>query len=246
MRVALALIALLAASASAGAARPPVALIASPARLTLAGSATGTVSVTNSGTEPVVVDTARAGYAFDLRGRPRAVAPRSPWLAVLPRRLTLAPGASAPVTVRSTAPRGAEPGEHSELVLLTTRPRAGGSVGVRMRLGVVVVVRVPGRVQRRFDVLRVRARPRRLELLVANRGNVTEAVRRACWLITVRRAGRVLARLRPAERQLLPRTSGFVDVPAARTPFIRVSIVVRFAPGPPCLGARARVFALRR
>ena len=97
---------LLAASTPTGAARPPVALIASPAHVALAGSARAPVAVTNSGTEPVVVDVARAGFALDLRGRPRAVSRRISWLAVVPRSLVLAPGATAPLTVSAKYIRG--------------------------------------------------------------------------------------------------------------------------------------------
>src|SRR5262249_14485032 len=101
----------------AGAARPPVALIASPAHGALARSGRSVVTVTNSGTEDAVVDVLRAGYGLDLRGRPRVVARRASWLAVVPARLTLASGESKSITVVSRLPRRAQPGDHPELVL---------------------------------------------------------------------------------------------------------------------------------
>jgi hypothetical protein len=241
----LVLAALLAASASAGAARAPVWLIASPAHLAIRGSGAGVVGLTNSGSQSAVVDAARGGFALDLRGRPRVLARRVSWLSVRPARLTLAPGATASVKVSARVPRGAEPGDHSELVLLTTRPLAGAGLAVRMRLGVVVVVRAPGKVVRRLAVLGVRARRGRLDLLVANRGNVTERVSRACVRVTIRRGARVLARLRPLERDLLPHTAGIVEVPYRRPPHGRVSARIDLAPGPPCLAGRWRVFGLR-
>jgi hypothetical protein len=206
-------LAALAASASAGAARPPVALIASPPHLALTGRSAGIVLVTNTGTRAVVVDVTRAGFALDLRGRPRVVAGRRRWLSVRPKRLALAPGASTPVAVRSVVPRGAEPGDHTALVLMTTRPSSLDTLAVRVRLGVVVAVRVPGKVVRRVRVLRVRVtHGRTLRLLVANRGNVTEKPVRGCLRLTLRRHRRLVARLRPLVHELLPRTAGLVEL----------------------------------
>jgi hypothetical protein len=214
------LTAALLAPALAGAGRPPVSLVASPAHVALAGKARGTIHVTNSGLEAVVVDVTRTGFAFDLRGRPRIV-PRgaraaASWLAVRPRRLTIEPGGEAALTVASTLPRRAEPGDHGELVLLTTRPVRAAGIAVRMRIGVVVVVRAPGKVVRRLSLLALRARragnARMLELLVANRGNVTEALGRGCVTVSLLRGGRVLVRLHPAPRELLPRTRGIVEL----------------------------------
>jgi len=235
----------LAASASAGAARAPVSLVASPAHLAIRGSGAGTVGVTNTGSRPAVVDAVRGGFALDLRGRPRVRARRVSWLSVRPARLTLAPGASASVEISARVPHGAEPGDHSEVLLLTTRPIASAGLAVRMRLGVVVVVRAPGKVVRRLAVVRVQARRRRLELLVANRGNVTERVSRACTRVTIRRRARVLARLRPLERDLLPHTTGIVEVPYRSLARGRLSATVELSPGPPCLGGRWRTFGLR-
>ena len=195
---------------------PPVALIASPSHVALKGSARAPVTVTNSGTRPVVVDVARAGFALDLRGRPRAVSRRSSWLAVGPRRLTLAPGAAAALTVSAHVPRRAEPGDHSELVLLTSRPPMRRGIPVRLRLGVVVVVRAPGKVVRRVSAVSIRVRPsgkaRVLGLLLANLGTVTESVGGPCNVLWLHRRGRILARLRAVERSILPHTRGLVEL----------------------------------
>ena len=67
------LLALVFASADASGARPPVALTISPGHLELAGTGRATVRVTNSGRNPVVLDVRRAGFALDLRGRPKIV-----------------------------------------------------------------------------------------------------------------------------------------------------------------------------
>ena len=241
----LVLAALLVASASAGAARAPVSLIASPAHLAIRGSGAETVGLTNSGSRSAVIDAVQGGFALDVHGRPRVLVRRASWLGVRPARLTLAPGARASIEISARVPRGAEPGDHSELVLLTTRPLAGAGVAVRMRLGVVVVVRAPGKVVRRLAVVRVQARRRRLELLVANRGNVTERVSRACTRVTIWRGARVLARLRPLERDLLPHTVGLVEVPYRHSQRGRFSATVELSPGPPCRAGRVHTFGLR-
>ncbi|HZT45662.1 MAG TPA: hypothetical protein VFA24_05730 [Gaiellaceae bacterium] len=227
--------------------RPPVSLVASPAHVALTGAAREAVTVTSSGRQPVVVEVARAGYALDLRGRPRVARLRSSWISVWPRRARIVPGGRATFVVASTPPRRAEPGDHSELVLLVTRPLRTAALSVRLRLGVVVVVRVPGRIVRRLDPLRVRVRARRLELLVANRGNVTETIGGRCVAVAVRRAGRLVARLHPRPRTLLPHTTGLLELPfrglSPRRGRLRIGVAI--SPGPPCAQPRRRAFAIR-
>jgi hypothetical protein len=220
---------LLLASASAGASRvrPSVALTASPSHVRLAGAGRAVVRVTNPGATQLVVDVRRAGFALDLRGRPRIVPARgvrrtaARWLSFHPRTLVLGPGATRPVRIVSRPPARAEPGDHDALVLLTSRRRVKRRVAVRMRVGVVVAVRVPGVVRRRLDLHRVRVvgvgRVRTLELLVANRGNVTESFSRRRSMVSLRRAGRGLARLTAAPRTLRPRTTGVLQFRLQRT-----------------------------
>lgn len=218
--VAAALLLLAPAHAGASRTRPAAALSVSPARVRIAGAARTTIRLANPGHDPLVVDVARGNVALDLRGRPRVV-PRgrttlsaSSWLALRPRRLVLAPGAAAMLTVSSALPARAEPGDHHALVLLTTRAPGTRSVSVRARVGVVVTVRVPGKVVHRLAIDRLRARPAArvhvLAVTLANRGNVTERLSRI--RLTLRRAGRVVARLRSAPRDLLPRTRGLVQL----------------------------------
>jgi hypothetical protein len=70
-----------------------------------------------------------------------------------------------------------------------------------MRIGVVVYVRVAGRIVHRLELGALRLRRRALELVVANRGNVVEYARARIVLL---RRGQVLARLGSAGRTLLP------------------------------------------
>jgi len=214
----LVLLALASASAGASGLRPPVALTASPAHVDLAGTGRATVRVTNSGTHPVVLDVRRAGFALDLRGRPKIVSQHdvgrtaAAWLGLRPRTLSLKPGATGSVTIASTVPTRAEPGDHDALVLFTTRRRAADGLAVRVRMGVVVVVRAPGEIVRRLEVRRLRVmrrgRVRTLELSVMNRGNVTESFTRPRMLVSLDRGGRRIARLHGAPRELRPRTRG--------------------------------------
>jgi hypothetical protein len=206
------------ASAGASGARAPAALTASPARVELAGAGSAVVHVMNRGDERAVVDATRAGFALDLRGRPEIVAARHAgrsarsWLRLRPRTLVLQPGASRALTVAVTPPRAASPGDHDALVVLTTRPRARNRVAVRMRMGVLVVVRVPGRLVHRLQLRGLRVVDRRLahilELIVLNRGNVIESFARRRAVLSLHRSGRRIARLTAEPRTLRPGTRG--------------------------------------
>jgi len=214
-------LALASASAGASGARPPVALTASPSRLELDGTSQATVRVTNGGASRIVLDVGEAGFALDLRGRPRVVArgtaqrSAAGWLAFRPRRLVLRPGASGSVLVASKVPSRAEPGDHDALVLFTTRRRVADGLSVRIRMGVVVLVRAPGKIVRGIQArgLRVvrRGRVRTLELSLVNRGNVTESFERARALVSIERDGRRLARVRGEARELRPHTRGVLE-----------------------------------
>jgi hypothetical protein len=214
-------LALASASAGASGARPPVAISASPSRVELTGAEQAFVRVTNRGASRVVLDVAQAGFALDLRGRPRVVARRSSprsaagWLAFRPRRLAVKPGASGSVAVASRIPPRAEPGDHDALVLFTTQRRAGDGLAVRIRMGVVVVVRAPGAVVRRVQARRLRlvrrGRLRTLELMLVNGGNVTESFARSREIVSLERGGRRLLRLHGVPRELRPHTRGVLE-----------------------------------
>lgn len=185
-----------------GAGRPPVALSVSPARVELAAPGSRIIRLRNVGARRVVVDIAR-----------KALGPRPPakaWLTIAPARLVLPPASTAAFTVRVTQRGHAGPGDHHVLVLLTARPLVSTRVAVRMRLGVVVRVRVPGRIVRHLELQGLRVRrhgeTRLLLASVANRGNVSEELGGRVT-ISLRRRGRLLARL-PASgrRELRPGT----------------------------------------
>jgi hypothetical protein len=239
------------APAGAGTTRPPLGLTVTPARVALAGTGKASVRITNPGRGAVLVDVGRAGFSLDLRGRPRVVARAAPraataWLTVQPKHFVLPAGASKWLTVSSRLPRRAEPGDHDALVLFTTRPRRSAGVAVRMRIGVVVVVRAPGRVVRSVGIraLRVRraGRTRTLELVLANRGNVTEAIDAVRIRLSLVGKG-VRASVRAETRALRPRTNGVVQFRyrGRLAGWITARVRLTLEPGRPALSRTFRV-----
>jgi hypothetical protein len=193
-------------------ARPQLSLVAEPARVQLDGPGSQAIQVTNRGSSAVVLDVQRAGFALDLRGRPKIVAAkRAAWLSVRPKRIAIAAGDAATVTVRAVVPRGARPGDRASLLLLASRPLAKGAVAVRVRLGVVVVMRVPGKVVHKLRVVGMRARGRVLTVRLANRGNVAELLNGGRVVMTLWRKGRLLARLATTPRELLPGATSLLE-----------------------------------
>jgi hypothetical protein len=219
--------------------------------VTLTGAEHRTIRVTNSGRAAAFVDVAPAGFALDLHGRPRIV-PRTDAAAsrleVQPRRLALQPGEASTLTVAAAVPPHVRPGDHPALVLLTTQPRRGAGVGVRLQIGIVVIVRVPGVVAHRLEVRRLRVRRMRsadlLELSILNRGDVTERLARDRVRVTLRRHGRVIARLRAVPREVFPRspaTETFRYRGRLRGPVTALVEVARAANGVPILRRTYRI-----
>jgi hypothetical protein len=183
----------------AGADRPRIAFSVSPARLAIAAPGSRRINVRNDGTEQVVVAVAR-----------RAITPQAAGttlLKIVPGRLLLRSGRSGVLTLRARRPRGAEPGDHPVLVLLTTRSMRSGRVTLHVRLGVRVSVRVPGPIVRHVALGGLRVRPARsgrfMFVPIANRGNVTVELRGQVSTSLYRR-GRQVARLRPLAPRALP------------------------------------------
>lgn len=190
----------------------PIALSASPARMTLAVHETQTVRLTNAGRSVVLVDVAPAGFTLGLRGRPKIVPrTRARWLRVWPTRVTLRPGGAASVSVSSGA-ASPGPGDHAALVLVRTAAGARNGIAVRMQIGIVVVLRVPGAIVHRLRLQGARVGRGGLELAFRNDGNVGERLGPSRVRVLLRRRGRLVATLRVARRELLPHTSGLAAV----------------------------------
>jgi len=119
-------------------------------------------------------------------------------------------------------------------------------VRLRLRVGVIVVLHVRGRIVRRLEarVLTVRhaGRRRLLELLLVNRGNVTERLGGARLRLLLLRYGRTLATLRPRRRELLPRSRGIAQFTYRGR--VRGNVVARVELRPPAHG-RPRTFRIR-
>jgi len=139
------------------------------------------------------------------------------WLRTWPKRIRLAPGGRGVLRVRAVPSPRTAPGDYPALVLLTTRPLGVRHVRVRLRVGVIVDLRVRGRIVRRLDaraltVRRSEAR-RLLELRLVNRGNVAEQLAGDGLRLSLLRDGRKLVSLRPRSRELLPHSVGIAVFP---------------------------------
>jgi hypothetical protein len=211
-------LALLASAASAGASSDPTSLGVSawPARLVVPAPGRATVGVANPDDDPVAVVASPLAYALDARGRPRIEPVRSRWFTVRPRHLVIGAHGLARLQVTVRRPTGARPGDHAELLLLSTQPRAGRRIFARLRIGVVVVVRVPGKLVHRLRVERIRGRSVRggttIDATVANRGNVDEWLARGRVTVAVVGRGWRLIGVPREGRRLLARSTGVVEV----------------------------------
>ena len=209
------------------AAPPPVALSVSPARIALVAPASRAIELHNIGAERVAVDVTRA--SSDGRGAAKEL------LAIRPRHIVLGAGSHRVLTLRAGASGRAGPGDHQLRLLFVARPAHAGRVAVRLRLGVGVRVRVPGRTVRRLFVRGLRVRPisgaRVLLVSVANTGNVTEQLR-GRLTVTLFRRGRFVSRLRSrAAHELSPGTHAVVPLRYRGPARGLVTAVVRAGPG---------------
>jgi hypothetical protein len=163
-----------------------------------------------------------------------------------PKRIRIAPGGKGVLQVRAVPPPRAAPGDHPALVLLTTRPLGVHHVRVQLRVGVIVDLRIRGRILRRLDARALTVRRsgtlRLLELRLVNRGNVTERLAGDGLRISLFGDGRELVTLRPRSREVLPHSAG-IAVFAYRGHF-RGTVVARVELRSP-LGGPRRLFRIR-
>lgn len=209
------------AAAGASSGLPTLSVAAWPARTVVTAPGRTTIHVDNPGPDAIVVDAAASGYALDLRGRPvlRPGRATGTWLVIRPTRVVVHARSRAEVSVVVERPRTARPGDHALVVLLTTRVPSGRKVLARLRIGVVVVVRVPGAATRllRVDGLQVERRGRRtlLGVSVVNEGNLDEWISKRRLEIRLLRRGRLIATLEAVPRRLLARAHGLVEARSA-------------------------------
>jgi hypothetical protein len=119
-------------------------------------------------------------------------------------------------------------------------------VRLRLRVGVIVDLRIHGRIVRSLDARALTVRRNRalrlLELRLVNRGNVTERLAGDGLRISLLRDGRKLVTLRPRDRELLPHSVG-IAVFAYRGQ-LRGPVLARVELQPPVRGT-ARSFLVR-
>jgi hypothetical protein len=213
-----------------------VGLSVTPPRLIVPAGLAAEVVMTNPGpnAETYTLDT--GNYTIRPDGRvvvdPALPPARSAkrWISVLPRTLRLDPGRSATVTVVTRRVRIAAPGDHQAVVLATAGAPASSGVSVRARVGIPVLVRVPGGITREISV----AKPRvvvisgspALRLRLRNIGNVNERLLPGQIQLQVVRRGRVVRRVAGPARTLLPGGVSFLTVPY-RGPAGAVTLVAR-------------------
>jgi hypothetical protein len=192
-----------------------VSLSVSPAHVTLAAGTRTAVHVEAGARAGMILRTSVAGFTLDLRGRPRIVpsTDAASWLTLTPRRVRVG-AIGATVIISSRRPSAARPGDHSAIVLLTTTAPSAKGMVLRMRIGLVVTVRVKGRLVRNLVVASARSRHAvrgaSIDVALANRGNVIESIDGNRLRVVLLRRGRVVGRLRPGRRKVLPRTSALV------------------------------------
>ncbi len=192
-----------------------LAVSAWPARVLVQAPGTAVVGVGNPGDDAVRLIAQAEGYALDARGRPQIRVAQTRWFGVSPASIVIPPHAVSRISLTVRRPPGARPGDHAELLLLSTAPPTGRRVFARLRIGVVVVVRVPGRLVRRLAPGPVRARrlpaATALDVVVANRGNVDEWLGRGRISVTLVENGWHRAAPPIAPRRLLAHSSGLVE-----------------------------------
>ena len=194
--LALAAVVLVPASAGAGTARPPLALTATPAHVALDRLRPGVDPRHEPRPEPgrrrrrtrrILARPARAAEGRRTRRRPSR--------GVVARRASGAPrapaGGSRSLTVSSRLPGRTEPGDHDALVLLTTRPRrvraSPCACASASSSSFALLAGSCGDWRCTTSGLVVRAGARILELLVVNRGNMTETLGRGRVQLSLQR-----------------------------------------------------------
>jgi hypothetical protein len=124
--------------------------------------------------------------------------------------------------------------------LLTAVMPQAALVSIRTRIGVLVLVRIPGHVVRRLALGRIWSATLRMRRFIAvkaiNRGNIAERLQPGELTVTLRRGRRVIAIARGLARDLLPHTAGVVVVPLPKRIRGRVVAIAHVAAAP---GARA-------
>ena len=198
-------------------------ILVSPARVVVADSGSGDVTVVNQGTAKATVTAAFLDYRQAPDGKvtlgPAAAGSRSAlrWLTVSPASVTLAGGAARHLTVTAAPGPSAPPGDSHAALMITSKPQvSGGGVPVSTAIGIGILTRVTSAERRdlKFQAIKVtRSRARRLiSLGLTNAGNLDEELPRGRVRVQIRKGGRTVATLRTTSRHLLPGVSGQIQL----------------------------------
>lgn len=195
-----------------------------PTNLVILAGQSGDLTLTNPDQAAATYDLRIGNYEIRPDGSVR-IDPKEPpsrsardWLKVSPTTVQLAAGASTTLHITSRRVSTAAPGDHHALVLISSRPEATPSgVAVRARVGIGVIVRVPGDIIRKVIAARpyvvTSAGSRSVRVKLTNRGNVNERFLTGQIRMQVLQGHRVIARLRARPQSILPGTSGVISLP---------------------------------
>src|SRR5579862_4375825 len=122
-------------------------MLTAPADLTIAPDSSGTFTVTNSGTQPLVVHESLGRYTAKTLQFPAAdhatlTAFSGPWLTVSPQSFTLKPGQSETVRITSHVPAGTT-GDHFLNVVWTAKPARATAGNLHLAGAVATTVTIP-------------------------------------------------------------------------------------------------------
>ncbi|MFZ4755880.1 MAG: hypothetical protein ACOYL4_07710 [Miltoncostaeaceae bacterium] len=222
-----------------------ISLSVNPSTLQMRAGEARQVTVTNIGGAAANLRATVGDYGMTPGGtvilNPRTAPPASAarWVTVTPSTLALVPGQSAVLDVQSTAPSTARPGDHEALILLSGSPvRPGrGTVQVDVRLGIGMLINVPGDLRRDLVLTRVRERghgaTRTLQIGLTNRGNVNEVIGRGQAKVTFRQGRRVFTRVLPGRRTILPGARATVTIRCPGTLVRSTRAVLSIRPSAP-------------
>jgi hypothetical protein len=135
------------------------------------------------------------------------------------------------------------------VLLVSTEPPPRRRLVATLRIGIVVVARIPGRLVHHLGVARVLARGRgrqtTVAVVVANRGNVDEWIGPGRVSVTLGRRGAKPVTVRVAARRLLAHSSGIVEARFRGRRPGRVVVVIAVRRPTPTVALVRRRYQLR-
>ena len=220
-----------------------ISVSVAPSHLVIPAGQTQDLTISNPGSDPVTFDLSTGNYVLSANGQVQ-IDPKQPparsakdWIRLSPSTVTIDGQQSATIHVATKRVSSAAPGDHQALVFITSRATSTpGSVGVQTRLGIGVVVRVPGTLIRRLRVnkptVATRGGVRVLQVRITNAGNINERFEKGQVRVTLR-TGAAKTVLIAKPQNVLPGTYGIFSLPyrGKLTGTVKATATVR--PGSP-------------